>query len=74
MLRRYSLYTRGMTSYSSILVADRYRHLYLEQISKEQRFNIRSSLMKTLEWSVETLGSEYNLVGLSIHLKIACET
>ena len=31
-------------------------------------FNFRSPLMKTLDWSVETLGLDYNSTGLCNHL------
>ena len=37
---------------------------------KEQHYNIRSPLMMTLDWSVEMLGCECNLIELCIHLNI----
>ncbi len=41
---------------------------------KEPRCDFRSPLMKTLDWSVETLGCECNSIGLCIHLLKACQT
>ena len=34
---------------------------------KKSRCDFRSPLMRTLDWSVETLGREYNSTGLCIH-------
>ena len=44
-----------------ILLAD-------DVIPWEPHCNIRSPLMKTLDWSVETLGLDYNSTGLCNHL------
>ncbi len=46
-------------------------------VYKKPRSDFRSSLMKTLDWSVETLGCECNSTGLCIHFyktRVASET
>ena len=37
-------------------------------VFKKHNCNFRSPLMKTLDWSVETLGLDYNSTGLCNHL------
>jgi hypothetical protein len=38
------------------------------RVYKKPRCDFRSPLMKTLDWSVETLGRECNSTGICIHL------
>jgi hypothetical protein len=37
-------------------------------VFKKPHCNFRSPLMKALDWSVETLGLDYNSTGFCIHL------
>ena len=49
----------------------------IARVYKEQRYNIRSPLMKTLDKNIETKGRDCNLVEICIHLnmtRVASET
>ena len=49
----------------------------IARVYKEQRYNIRLPLMKTLDKNIETMGRDCNLVEICIHLnmtRVASET
>ena len=49
------------------------REQKIPRVYKKRRCDFRSPLMKTLDWSVETLGRECNSTGLCIYFKVAME-
>ncbi len=56
---------------------DLFTNEVIPQVYKKLRCDVRSPLMKTLIWSVETLGHEFNSTGLFIHFnktRVASET